>query len=100
MGKPKQILRKSINLGEPGSQARILAEMYIQKHGNRGFSDLMRRLIVMGLSNNPEYKEWKKKALIYERKEIRNQFPELSKQLCENAEKLEQLGVEMKEFEV
>jgi hypothetical protein len=37
----------------------------------------MRRLIVMGLSNNPEYKEWKKKALIYERKEIRNQFPEL-----------------------
>jgi hypothetical protein len=36
MGKPKQILRKSINLGEPGSQARILAEMYIQKHGNRG----------------------------------------------------------------
>ena len=46
-----------------------------------------------------KYEDWKKKVLFYERKAIRNQFPELSKQLCENAEKLEQLGVSIKEYE-
>lgn len=95
MGKQKLNLVKSVSLGEPGSPARILAEMYVKKYGNKSFSEFIRRLIVISLSNKEGYKDWERKALICERKELQKQIPEISRKLCENAERLESLGVDI-----
>ena len=93
MGKNKKYLTKTINLGEIGNPARLLAEKYTEKYGKQEFSALCRKLIVIFLSDKEEFKDWKKLALIHERKELQSQIPEISKSLCENAEKLEKLGV-------
>lgn len=95
MGKNKKYLTKTINLGEVGNPARILAEKYIEKFGKQEFSALCRRLILIFLSDKDEYKDWKKLALIFERKELQSQIPDISKKLCENADKLEKLGVDI-----
>jgi predicted CopG family antitoxin len=95
MGKQKSNLVKSVSLGEPGSPPRILAEMYVKKYGNKSFSELIRRLIMIFLSDREEYKDWKKKVLIYERKELQKQVPDISKKLCENAEQLGAMGVDI-----
>jgi len=98
MGKNKKYLIKSVNLGEAGHPARMLAEAYIKKYGKQEFSALCRRLILVFLSDKKEYDDWKKQALIFERKELQAQIPEISKKLCENAEKLEKLGVDVRDI--
>jgi len=98
MGKNKRYLTKTINLGEAGHPARTLAEKYIERFGKQEFSALCRKLIVIFLSDNPEYKDWKIKALISERKELQAKIPEISDKLCVNAEKLEKLGVDINDI--
>jgi len=93
MGKNKRYLTKTINLGEAGHPARILAEKYLEKYGKQEFSALCRKLIVIFLSDKEEHKDWKIQALIHERKNLQSEIPEISKKLCDNAEKLEKLGV-------
>jgi hypothetical protein len=98
MGKNKKYLTKTINLGEVGHPARILAEKYIEKFGKQEFSALCRKLIVIFLSDNPEFKDWKIKSLINERKELQAKIPEISDKLCANADKLEKLGVNINDL--
>lgn len=93
MGKNKKYLIKTVNLGEAGHPARILSDEYIKKYGKQEFSALIRKLLIIFLSDSPEFKNWKKIALIHQRKEIQSKIPELSKQLMANAEELEKLGV-------
>lgn len=98
MGKPKKYLIKTVNLGESGTPARILAEKYLKKFGKQEFSALCRKLIVLFLSNKKEFEDWKKEALLFERKELQKQIPEISDKLCQNAEALEKLGVKINEL--
>lgn len=98
MGKNKRYLIKTVNLGETGNPARLLSEIYIKKYGKQEFSALVRKLIVIFLSDKPEFKDWKKIALIHQRKEIQSKIPELSNQLRANEEELEKLGVDIKEL--
>ena len=98
MGKKKKYGIKTINLGEAGHPARILADLYLKKHGNQEFSALIRKLIIIYLSDNPDFKDWKKQALMHERKELQSKIPEISDKLCRNAEELEKLGVDIKEI--
>lgn len=93
MGKNKKYLIKTVNLGEAGHPARILSDEYIKKYGKQEFSALIRKLIIIFLSDSPEFKNWKKVALIHQRKEIQAKIPEISKKLMANAEELEKLGV-------
>lgn len=95
MGKNKKYLTKTINLGEAGNPARILAEKYIEKYGKQEFSALCRKLLMIFLSDKAEFKDWKIQALISERKELQSKIPQISEKLCANAEKLEKLGVDI-----
>lgn len=98
MGKNKKYLIKTVNLGEVGHPSRILAEMYLKKYGKNEFSSLIRKLIMLFLSEKPEFDNWKKETLIFERKELGKQISEISDKLCKNAEKLEKLGVDMEDI--
>lgn len=98
MGKSKKYLIKTVNLGEVGHPARLLSEEYLKRYGKQEFSSLIRKLITIFLSNNPEFDNWKKMALLHERDELKKQIPEISDKLCKNAEKLEKMGVNTDEL--
>ena len=98
MGKPKKYLRKSINFGGVGNPARILIEKFISKYENSELSSLIRKLVTIYLSDNPEYKDWKIQMLRYEKRKLAEELQKLSKKMQYNSEKLKELGVDPDDF--
>jgi hypothetical protein len=102
MGKNKKYLIKTVNLGEEKDPARILIEKYLKgdkstkmKSREQEFSKLMRRLIVYFFSTSKEFDEWKKQALIFERKEISKDINSLIEKKKANTKELEKFGVDV-----
>jgi len=93
MGKNKKYLIKTINLGTPENVSRILSEKYIKMYGKNAFSSLVRKLIVMYLSQDTKFDDWKVDALVQERKKMAEDLKILSDKMCQNAEKLEKMGI-------
>ncbi len=89
MGKPKKYLIKSVNFGEVGNLSRIIVEKYEKLYGKQAFSSLMRKLVLIYLSDKPEFDEFKIQKLLFERQELIKQKKEVAKKLNENAEQLE-----------
>lgn len=115
MGAKKKYLIKSINFGDEKEPARILIEKYIKKYLPKGYvdkavttgkdkgkfkrrdaevSNLIRKMVVNYFSHLKEFQDWKKDALIFERKELNKQQKELYKKREDNKKELEQFGVE------
>ena len=59
-------LRRTINLGKVGHKARIIAETYIEKHGKKKFSELIRRLLVENYEVNPAFDKIKSEIKVKE----------------------------------
>ena len=93
MGKPKKYDIRSINFGEAGHPARILVDKFVQKHGKTALSQLIRRLVVCYLMDKPEYKDWKKDLLIYERREIGKEIAHKFNRRRQIDDELREMGV-------
>lgn len=94
----KEILTKTINFGRKGDIGRQLVERIEKKYGNRALSNIVRKSLIACMSNKPEFKEAKKRALLEERKEIRKKLKEANDQMQKNADELEKLGYEFEKF--
>lgn len=98
-GNKKEKDIRTINLGKPGEPARELIEEYERRYGKNKFSKLVREMIVRELSPNEEFDGYKIRTLKEERKFIQEQFKELQRKLLENADKLENLGVDLNDID-
>ena len=94
MGKPKKYLTTTINFGEVGHPARTLIELFLKKHGNNELSKFMRKLVLIFLSDKPEYSIWKDKTLIHERKAIGKEIAGLLKKRADLDAQLEDRGID------
>ena len=56
----------TINFGQAGHPARILKGLFVEKNGKQELSALMRKLIVVHLSTDERYEDWKKLHKIHE----------------------------------
>ena len=114
MGKKKKYLIKSVNFGDEKEPARILIEKYLEssipKHKDKSvttsrdkakprreqeLSNLMRKLVVIYFSHLKQFEDYKKDALIFERKELIKKRAEISKALTENSSDLENFGIDV-----
>lgn len=98
-GRQKRYLTKTINFGAVGDPSRILVEQYTKVYGKTALSELMRRLVICHLSPKKEFDGWKIKALKEERKKLFQERKKLGASLNDNAEKIEKLGFDLKDFE-
>lgn len=98
-GRLKRYLTKTINFGAVGDPARILVEQYTKIYGKTALSELMRHLVICHLSPKKEFDGWKIKALKEERKKLFSERKQLGENLNKNAEKMEKLGFDLKDFE-
>ena len=93
MGKPKKYDIRSINFGEVGNPARYIIKEYCEKYGKNELSRLIRKLVLIYFSDNPEYKKWKIYEIIYEKKKIGQNIAKLIKKRSEIHQELEKLGI-------
>lgn len=98
-GNKKEKDIRTVNLGRSGEPARELIAIYERKFGKNKFSRLVRDMIVRELSSNSEFDGYKKRALISERKFIQEQMKELGNKLLINADKFENLGVDIRDID-
>jgi|GEM_PF-1163386 hypothetical protein len=98
-GRQKRYLTKTINFGAVGEPARILIEEYVKIYGKTALSELIRRLVICHLSPKKEFDGWKIKALKEERKRLFEERKKLGDGLNSNADKLEKLGGNWKDFD-
>lgn len=91
----KKYLIKPVNLGRTGEPARILAEKYLQIHGNQDFSKFVRNLIIYSLSSKKEYQDFKKDFAIFERKKLLKKSKEIIDSLKINEKECEKFKVDI-----
>jgi len=94
MGAKKKYAIKTINFGEQSHPARILVEKYVELHGNNALSKLIRRLVVIYLIDNPDYKDWKAQKLLYERQEIGKLVAEKLERRRKLDDQLREMGID------
>jgi len=87
----------SINFGKKGDLSREIIEQLLKKVGKTGLSKEIRNAVVFYFSNNKDFNEAKIAQLINQRKDIKKQIPEISRQLLENEKSLNKLGFKLEE---
>lgn len=92
-GRKKKYKIKSINFGQPGEPSRELIDQYEKEYGSMKTSELIRDLVVQGLSSNKEFDKYKIKNLMMQRKNLFETMKNVQKELEENGEKLSKLGI-------
>ena len=92
-------LIRAINFGRKGELAWEIVQGIKKHKGNWGISEEVRKAIIFTFSNNKSFNQEKINKLIEERENLKQQVPEISKQLLENEKKLNKLGYKLKDLE-
>lgn len=92
-GRRKKYLIKSINFGQPGEPARELIDQYEKEFGSNKTSELVRRFVIYGLSDEPEFKKFKIKNFIKDRKNLFKDIKTAQDELSINYSRLKKLGL-------
>ena len=78
MGRHKKYLRKSINFGDETNPARRLVEQWIELRGERQLSALMRKLVVVFLSQREDHKSYHRDLLLHEFRTLGHRVGDIS----------------------
>jgi len=99
MGAKKKSGITTINLGNEKDLSRIISDKLKKKVGNKGFSKVIRELLISNFSTKEDFKTTQIQQLKTERKFLMLEIKRIQRRILDNADKLTELGYELKDLE-